>query len=112
MNTGNKQHPREFGTYENSMKLSDLSKPGVPLARFPVLFDSRRGEPLLLAQNGSLFANESANGGRSSALQQHGAAGRILPGQTGSAFEDLRALQELFEPGALRRGAKSVEGRA
>ena len=36
------------------MKLSDLNKPGIaPLTQFPMLFDSRRGEPLFLAQNGA-----------------------------------------------------------
>jgi uncharacterized caspase-like protein len=29
--THNKQHPRDFGTIENSMKLADLSKPGIKL---------------------------------------------------------------------------------
>jgi tetratricopeptide (TPR) repeat protein len=45
----NKQHPREFGTYDNSMKLSDSSKPGIEITHFPRLMDSRSGEPLLLA---------------------------------------------------------------
>lgn len=98
MNTGNKQHPREFGTYENSMKLSDLSKPGVPLARFPVLFDSRRGEPLLLAQNQALPQTNPQTAAVLARFNDAIAAGRILPGQTGSAFEDLRALQGLLSP--------------
>lgn len=29
--TRNKQHPRDFGNMDNSVKLSDLSKPGIPL---------------------------------------------------------------------------------
>ena len=31
--TNNKQHPREFGTYDNAMRLSDLAKPGIDLSR-------------------------------------------------------------------------------
>ena len=29
--TSGKQHPRDFGNMDNSMKLSDLSKPGIDL---------------------------------------------------------------------------------
>jgi hypothetical protein len=29
--TNNRQHPRDFGNMENNTKLSDLSKPGIPL---------------------------------------------------------------------------------
>ena len=47
--TNNKQHPRDFGNMDNSTPLSDLKKPGITLARYPVLYDSRTGEPLLLA---------------------------------------------------------------
>src|ERR1700733_15017387 len=33
MATANKQHPREFGTYDNMMRLSDTKKPGINVAR-------------------------------------------------------------------------------
>ena len=53
MATANKQHPREFGTYDNTMQLSDVKKPGIDLAHWRVLLDSRNGEPLYLAAAGA-----------------------------------------------------------
>ena len=54
MATANKQHPREFGTYDNMMRLSDTKKPGIMLpgsiaAHWRVILDSRNGGPLYLA---------------------------------------------------------------
>src|SRR5580658_3036539 len=49
MATANKQHPREFGTYDNMMRLSDTRKPGIDVAQWRVLMDSRNGGPLYLA---------------------------------------------------------------
>jgi uncharacterized caspase-like protein len=49
MATDNKQHPREFGTYDNMMRLSDVKKPGINLAHWQVILDSRSGQPLYLA---------------------------------------------------------------
>src|SRR5216684_3288922 len=43
--TANKQHPREFGTYDNTMKISDLKKPGINLAHWRMILDSRNGTP-------------------------------------------------------------------
>ena len=53
--TANKQHPREFGTYDNMMRLSDTRKPGITIAQsldvahWRVILDSRHGGPLYLA---------------------------------------------------------------
>src|SRR5439155_6422581 len=48
--TNDKQHPREFGSMDNAVALSDVTKPGIDLARahFPMVFDSG-GEPAYLA---------------------------------------------------------------
>lgn len=118
--TNGKQHPREFGTYDNSLKLSDVSKPGIPLARFRMLLDSRSGQPLLLAaaqQNGNLQNPQTAAAlaAFNSALN----AGNILPGQPGSAFDALQNLQSQLTPElytelqnrlriALENGAQAV----
>jgi tetratricopeptide (TPR) repeat protein len=98
--TANKQHPREFGTYDNALKLSDLSKKGESIAQFPILYDSRSGEPLLLAaiqQDGQQLQNPqtAADLARFNAAIQSGA---LLPGQPGSAFDSLRALQPVLTP--------------
>lgn len=100
MATGNKQHPREFGNYENSLKLSDLTKPGIPLAGFPMILDSRSGEPALFAaaqQAGERLPSPqtAADLARFSAAIQSGA---ILPGQPNNAFDALRALQAELTP--------------
>jgi tetratricopeptide (TPR) repeat protein len=97
--TNDKQHPREFGTYDNTLRLSDLKKPGIEIARWRVIFDSRRGEPLYLASAGAppnLFDGQvSADIDRfASAI----AAGRVLPPDPDNAFTALRALQPQLSP--------------
>jgi tetratricopeptide (TPR) repeat protein len=87
--TANKQHPREFGTYDNSMKLSDTHKPGIDVAHFPVIYDSRRGEPLYLASMAPVFDDPADLSSFQAAVQ----AGRILPDQPSSAFDALQRLQ-------------------
>ena len=99
MATNDKQHPREFGTYDNAMRLSDLKKPGIEIARWRVIFDSRNGGPLYLASSGApanLFDGQAdADLDRfSTAL----AAGRILPTEPDNAFTALRALQPQLSP--------------
>ena len=48
--TGNKQHPRDFGNMDNSTRLADVSGAGINITRFKTLYDSRNGGPLVLAQ--------------------------------------------------------------
>ena len=47
--TKDQQHPKDFGTFENTTKLADLSKPGMEMARFRKLNDPRWDEPVFLA---------------------------------------------------------------
>jgi tetratricopeptide (TPR) repeat protein len=91
---GAKQHPREFGTYDPSMKLSDIQKPGIDIAHFPILFDSKRGRPLYLASNAPAFA-DSENLARFNDALAHG---RVLPDQPANAFDALKALQSEVTP--------------
>jgi len=88
--TNNKQHPREFGAYDNSMKLSDIHKPGIDVAHRPVIFDSRRGEPLLLASTAPpvIDANEDFTNFNAAI-----SAGRLLPDQPDNAFDWLKKIQ-------------------
>jgi tetratricopeptide (TPR) repeat protein len=91
--TGDKQHPRDFGTMDNAVPLSDLKQPGIQLARFPVFFDSA-GEPLQLAaaqQTAMPAAMDAAIRRFEDALT----AGRLLPEEAGSAFEALQGLRGL-----------------
>jgi tetratricopeptide (TPR) repeat protein len=88
--TSNKQHPREFGTYDNAMKLSDTRKPGIGVAQFRVIFDSRRGEPIYLASMAPFEPQPAENLDTfTSAIS----AGRLLPDQPNNAFDALKDLQ-------------------
>lgn len=95
----NKQHPREFGTYDNSMKLSDVTKPGIDLARWRILYDSRTGGPLYLAsaspdQPPTTPLAAQAVDEFQTALRD----GRVLPDQPDSAFLKLQALKPQLSP--------------
>jgi len=99
MATGNKQHPREFGTYDNMMQLSDTRKAGINVARneaphWRVILDSRTGGPLLLAgapqgQVAGAQASQDMIDRLTSAIN----AGRILPTDPNNAFTALRDLK-------------------
>jgi protein O-mannosyl-transferase len=95
----NKQHPREFGTYDNSMKLSDVTKPGIDMARWRILYDSRMGEPLYLASASPDETPSTPTATRAvdefrTALRE----GRLLTDQPDNAFVKLQALKPLLSP--------------
>ncbi len=92
--TSNKQHPRDFGNMDNSTPLSDLKKPGIALARYPILYDSRTGEPLLLAAAQQTPLSSEATRDVNT-FQDAIKAGRLLP---------ATARQRLY-------GARQAEGR-
>ncbi|HME09266.1 MAG TPA: tetratricopeptide repeat protein, partial [Bryobacteraceae bacterium] len=92
--TDDKQHPKDFGTFENTTKLADLTKPGMELARFRKLNDPVWDEPVLLAsaspepQLPSRQAEEEIQR-YEDAIQNR----RILPGQPNNAFSSLAKLK-------------------
>jgi tetratricopeptide (TPR) repeat protein len=89
--TENHQHPREFGTYDNALKLSDVTKPG-NVVTWRILRDVRNGEPLYQASNAAVELEPQANESFdrfTSAIQ----AGRILPDQSDNAFDALKGIQ-------------------
>jgi tetratricopeptide (TPR) repeat protein len=95
--TNSKQHPREFGVYDNGMRLAEVDKPGIELARTPPMIDVRTGEPLYLAQ--AVPQPLSGQAARDlDAFNQALAAGRILPEQPNNAFDALRPLAASFTP--------------
>lgn len=74
--TGNKEHPRDFGSINGATKLEQVSKPGINISRFKTLYDSRNGGPLLLAQAGgappiSAEAQRDVNAFRAAVAAQH-----------------------------------------
>lgn len=92
--TNNRQHPREFGAYDNTMKLSDIRQPGINIAHFRILFDSRRGGPLYLAANSPQLPQSEDITRFNDAI----AGGRILPDQPANAFAALQALRPQVTP--------------
>jgi tetratricopeptide (TPR) repeat protein len=97
--TNDKQHPREFGTYDNALRLSDLKKPGIEIAHWRVLLDSRNGEPFYLASAGAppnLFDGQVD--GDIDRFTSALAAGHILPTDPDNAFTALRGLQPQLSP--------------
>jgi len=102
MATANKQHPREFGTYDNMMRLSDTKKPGIDMAHWRVILDARNGGPLYLAgaPQGQIPARQlpveaqAAMDRFTSAID----AGRILPTDPNNAFTALRDIKAAAPP--------------
>ncbi len=116
MATANKQHPREFGTYDNMMRLSDTRKPGITIAQntvgshWRVILDARHGGPLYLAgtpQQGQLPSGraQAATDSFSAAIN----AGRVLPSDPNNAFTALRDLQQTAAPEQYRERENQLQ---
>jgi tetratricopeptide (TPR) repeat protein len=89
--TKHHQHPVHFGSDE-SLKLSDLSKPGLDITHWPILWDSGHGEPLYLASTAAPQFTPQA----SDAIERFTSAiqsGRLLPAEPDNAFDALQRLQ-------------------
>jgi protein O-mannosyl-transferase len=105
MATANKQHPREFGTYDNMMRLSDTRKPGIDVARndvahWRVILDSRDGGPLYLAGRPQAAGSQASPQAAQAADRLTSAigAGRILPTDPNNAFTALGDLKASAAP--------------
>ncbi|HYA17246.1 MAG TPA: tetratricopeptide repeat protein [Bryobacteraceae bacterium] len=98
--TANKQHPRDFGAMGNATRLSDLSKPGITLARFRTLYDSRNGGPLFLAGPQAVALSGQAQQDVDS-FQAAIAAKRLMPNTPGSAWDSLDRLRSELPPEQL-----------
>lgn len=96
--TGNRQHTRDFGSIQNATKLSDLSKPGITLARFRSLYDSRNGGPLLFADASAQEALSGQAQQDVDAFQADVSAKRLLPDEPNSAFGLLDKLRAELSP--------------
>jgi tetratricopeptide (TPR) repeat protein len=96
--TGNKQHPRDFGNMENATKLSDVSSAGINISRFRTLYDSRTGGELLLAQAAgeppvSQQAQQDVDAFQGALREK-----RLLTSQPGSAMGMLPRLRAELSP--------------
>ena len=92
--TGDRQHPRDFGNLANAVPLADTTKPGIDITRWPVL-RGRDGQAALWAALGGAAA-ETPPAVR--AFREAVAAGRLLPGTSGSAFDLLAELRRVLPP--------------
>ena len=101
--TADKQHPRDFGNIDNNVQLADTSKPGVPVAGGPRVFDSG---PVLLASATGLPVGLFAQAGAGSQIVADSAfneainAGRLLPDDRSGAFSALEQLEKQLPPAA------------
>ncbi len=97
--TTDKQHPRDFGNIDNNVQLADISKPGIPVARAPLVYESG---PALLASAapGMLFFQAAAQPQADSAFNEAINAGRLLPDDRNGAFSALEQLERQVPPSA------------
>jgi tetratricopeptide (TPR) repeat protein len=96
--TSDKQHPREFGSFENKLRLSDLAKPGEPVALWRTLRDYRYGDNLYLAAAAQAPLN---NNGAAQDVDKFKAAiqdGQLLADVPGNATEVLERLRTEVAP--------------
>lgn len=96
--TENKQHPRDFGSIDNAVVLSDVSKPGIQLSLWPRLRGAD-GQPIYLASAYYEQGEAAQEAARDlSRFEEALGAGHILPDDIGSAFVPLRLLQKELPP--------------
>lgn len=96
--TNNKQHPRDFGNMANETKLSDLGKSGIPLARIRTFYDSRTGDPLLVAQAAGTVTISPQAQADIDGFQAAIAARRLLPTDQNSAWNYLDRMRAELSP--------------
>jgi tetratricopeptide (TPR) repeat protein len=97
--TDEKQHPQDISPGTVDIKLSDIKKPGINMAHWPMLLDSRSGQPLYIASAAPL--EELGEDQAQDDIDQFTAAiqaGRVLPSQSGNAFSALQKLKTELEP--------------
>jgi tetratricopeptide (TPR) repeat protein len=101
--TQEKQHPQDISPGTVDIKLSDMKKPGIGLAHWRMLLDSRSGLPLYLAST-NLATTPATELGEDQAADDIDhftaaiQAGRILPGQPDDAFSALAKLKAELDP--------------
>jgi tetratricopeptide (TPR) repeat protein len=108
MATNNKQHPREFGTYDNMMRLSDIQKAGIDLAHWQVILDSRSGQPAYLASASPQLPAAQTSEALDRFASAMGAS-RILPSDPNNAFTALQDLKNVLDPEQYRQRENQLQ---
>ena len=92
--TGDKQHPTDISNSDvGNVKLSDLTKPGIEIAHWRMLYDYRNGEPLYLASADPQLPSTGEPVQDLELFRSAIAGGRLLPEQRDNAFEALAKLK-------------------
>jgi tetratricopeptide (TPR) repeat protein len=102
--TGGRQHPQEIVPGAVKFKISDVNKPGIELAYWRMIQDSRTGQPRLVASTAAADAFAEAEAAEDvdrfiAAIN----AGRILPDQPDNAFDSLQKLKTELDPEQYRQ---------
>ncbi|MCW5977363.1 MAG: tetratricopeptide repeat protein [Bryobacteraceae bacterium] len=97
--TGDKQHPRDFGTMGNAVPLSFPSKPGIETAHYIKVLDSG-GNPALFASGAPLLPSADVD---EKPFADAVASGRLLPEQPDNAFDALSSLRSQLSPSLYLR---------
>lgn len=98
--TNDKQHPTDISPGTVDVKLADVKKPGITLSHL-MIFDSRTGEPRLVASATPDNAVAAFDSQAADDVDQFRAAinaGRILPDQPDNAFNALPKLKAELNP--------------
>ena len=91
--TGDKQHPTDISPGNVDIKIADTKKPGITLARWRMIYDSRNGEPRLVASSDPAPAFDSDAQEDVDQFTKAIDSGRILPEQQDNAFNALQKLK-------------------
>ena len=108
--TEDKQHPTDISPGNVDVKISDIHKPGINLARWPMMEDARTGETLYFAA-ASPF-DSPFQGQATAASDQFSSAiagDRLLPGQQDNAFDALQRLKGAVDPEAYQQRRNQLQ---
>jgi len=97
--TDDKQHPRDFGTMENTVPLSNAALAGIEVSRFPILYDSQQ-RPVELAGAAQAAAPVETVPEPVRRFREAVASGRLGRGVSGSAWNQLAAMRSALGPEA------------
>jgi protein O-mannosyl-transferase len=97
--TGDKQHPTDISNSDvGNVKLADLKRSGIEIARWRALYDYHSGEPLYLASANPQLPGTPELTRDLERFASAISAGRLLPDQPGNAFEALQTLKTELSP--------------
>ena len=92
--TGDKQHPTDISNSDvGNVKLSDLKKPGIEISHWRMLYDFQNGQPLYMASADPQLPSTREPAADLERFHSAIDAGRLLPEESGNAFDALANLK-------------------